>query len=291
MVDAVTGIVPPMVTPLRPDGTVDVAALEAEVDHLLAQGVHGLCVTGSTGEGAALGDAEVAQVARVVVARVAGRAPVLGGVIRNSTRAAAACALGLRDAGVDALQITPVHYLFTPDADATVAYYRSIAEAVELPIYVYNVIPWAPIEPGVLLRLFAEVSQVRGVKQSGGDMHRLADLLAAVDAEHVVLSAVDDLLLPSFVLGAKGAIAAILTALPGEAVALWNAVRAGRLDEARRRHARLLPVWRALEGPNMPARLKVALDLQGRRGGLPAEPQAAVSPEQRERIRAALATL
>lgn len=291
MSETVTGIVPPMVTPLRADGSIDPGALEGEVDHLLAHGVHGLCVTGSTGEGAALSDAEVAHVAGIVVARVAGRVPVLGGVIRNSTRAAVRCALGLRAAGVDALQVTPVHYLFTPDGDATVEYYRAIGAATDLPIYVYNVIPWAAIDPAVLLRLCAEVPAVRGVKQSGGDMHKLADLLAAVDDDHVILSAVDDLLLPSFVLGAKGAIAAILTALPGEAVALWNAVRAGRLDEARRRHARLLPVWRALEGPNMPARLKVALELQGRRGGLPAEPQAAVSPEQRERIRAALATL
>ena len=291
MSETVTGIVPPMVTPLRADGSIDPGALEGEVDHLLAHGVHGLCVTGSTGEGAALSDAEVAQVAGIVVARVAGRVPVVGGVIRNSTRAAVSCALGLRAAGVDALQVTPVHYLFTPDGDATVEYYRAIGAATDLPIYVYNVIPWAAIDPAVLLRLCAEVPAVRGVKQSGGDMHKLADLLAAVDDDHVILSAVDDLLLPSFVLGAKGAIAAVLTALPAETVALWRAVREGRLSDAQRLHARILPVWRALEGPNMPACLKVALSLQGRDGGLPAQPQAAVSAQQRARIAAALAAL
>ncbi len=284
----VTGIVPPMVTPLSADGAIDRAALAGEVEYLLDRGVHGLCVTGSTGEGHALSDEEVAEVARVVVAAVRGRVPVLGGVIRNSTRTAVRCAQGLRAAGVDALQVTPVHYLFAPDGDATIVYYRTIGAATGLPVYVYNVIPWAAIEPAVLLRLFAEVPAVAGVKQSGGDMHKLADLLAAVDPHHAVLSAVDDLLLPSFVLGAQGAIAAVLTAAPAQAVALWDAVRAGRLDDARRLHATLLALWRALEGPNMPARLKVALELQGRRGGLPAQPQAAVGPAERDTLRRTL---
>ena len=289
MTDLVTGIVPPMVTPLREDGAPDSAALESEVEYLLGQGVHGLCVTGSTGEGAALPDEAVAAVGRTVVRAVRGRVPVLGGVIRNSTQMAIRCAQGLREAGVDALQVTPVHYLFAPDGDATVRYYRAIGEATGLPIYVYNVIPWAAIEPAVLLRLFAEVPAVRGVKQSGGDMHKLADLLAAVDDRHVILSAVDDLLLPSFILGARGAIAALLTAAPAQVVALWDAVRAGRLDEALRLHTQLLPVWRALEGPNMPARLKAAIQLQGRRGGHPAEPQATVTPEQRRRLQEVMA--
>jgi 4-hydroxy-tetrahydrodipicolinate synthase len=283
----VGGIIPPMVSPLDAAGVPDPEALRSEVEYLLAQGVHGLCVTGSTGEGAALDDAAVATVARTVVAAVRGRVPVLGGVIRNSTAAAVRCAAGLAEAGVDGLQVTPVHYLFTPDADATVRYFAAVGR-VGRPVYIYNVIPWAFLDPAVLLRVMAEVPAVRGVKQSGGDLHKLADLLAGLDAEHVVLSAVDDLLFPSFLLGAHGAIAAVLTCAPRLAVRLWDACRAGRIAEARRLHAALLPVWRALEGPNMPARLKVALALQGRRGGLPAEPQAAVTDEQRLGLAAAL---
>lgn len=281
------GIIPPMVTPLDPAGTPDAEALRSEVEYLLAQGVHGLCVTGSTGEGAALDDAAVASVARTVVSAVRGRVPVLGGVIRNSTAAAVRCAQGLAEAGVDGLQVTPVHYLFTPDADATVRYFAAVGR-VGRPVYIYNVIPWAFLEAEVLLRVMREVPAVRGVKQSGGDLHKLGDLLAAVDEEHVVLSAVDDLLFPSFLLGAHGAIAAILTCVPHLAVRLWDACRQGRTAEARRLHEAILPVWRALEGPNMPARLKAALALQGRRGGLPAEPQAAVTGEQRQRLSAAL---
>ena len=288
---ALGGIVPPMVTPLDAHGEVDEPALLQEVEHLLAQGVHGLCVTGSTGEGHALDDAQVVAVARAVVRAVRGRVPVVGGVIRDGTRAATALARALRETGLDALQVTPVHYLFPPDADATVAYYRAIGAASGLPVLVYNVVPWATLSPAVLRRLFAEVPEVVGVKQSGGDMHALADLLASADGRHLVFTAIDDLLLPSFVLGAHGAIAAILTAAPGPAVALWDAVRAGRLEEARRLHARLLRLWRALEGPNMPARLKRALALQGRAGGLPAAPQAAVGAEDEARIREALGAL
>lgn len=135
-------------------------------------------------------------------------------------------------------------------------------------------IPWAAIEPPVLLRLCAEVAAVRGGKQSGGDRHTVADLRAAVDGEHAILPAVGDLVLPFFVLGARAAVAAMRTAAPALVVALGDVVRGGRIEEALRLHAALLPVWRALEGPNMPARRKAARALQS-----------AVTAERRERLR------
>jgi 4-hydroxy-tetrahydrodipicolinate synthase len=283
-----TGIIPPMVTPFHPDSEeLDEDALRAEVDTLLGAGVQGLCVTGSTGEGAAITASEARRVAEVVVHEVQGRVPVISGIIQNSTRMVLEYADAVRDVGVDGLQVTPVHYLFKPDADGTVNYYRAVAGR-GLPIMIYNVIPWAFLEAPVLVRLMREVPGVVGVKQSGGDLHKLADLLLTAPPEKRIFSAVDDLLYPSFTLGAHGAIAAILTILPRTSVKLWEAVRDGRHDTARALHPVLLRMWRAVDGPNMPARAKAAIALQGRPAGVARSPAAAVSDEDVARILEAL---
>lgn len=281
------GIMPPMVTPFTDDEELDEAALRAETRLMLAAGVQGLCVAGSTGEGHVLTAEESCRVVQAVRDEVAGRVPVIVGIIRDSTREVIRYGLALRDAGADALQITPVHYLFAPTEAGTIEYYRRIGEAVALPIIIYNVIPWNTIGPDLLLRL-AEIPQVIGVKQSGGDIHKLADLLKLNRGRLQIFSAVDDLLYPSFILGAEGAIAAILTVLPELSVQLWDACRAGRHDEARAIHERLLPVWRAINAPDLSARTKAALALQGRHVGPARHPLLPVTPEVRATIAAAL---
>jgi 4-hydroxy-tetrahydrodipicolinate synthase len=98
-------------------------------------------------------------------------------------------------------------------------------------------------------------------------------------------------LYPSFSLGADGSVAAILTAAPECCVALWEAVQAGAHGEALRIHKNLLRLWDAIDGPNLPANVKAALQIQGRSGGLPRSPMPTSSPEQVEAIRRALALM
>ncbi len=282
------GIMPPMVTPFTADEELDEAALRRETALMLAAGVDGLCVGGSTGEGHMLSLEESCRVTAIVLEAVAGRVPVIAGIIQDSTREVIRYGQALRAVGADALQITPVHYLFAPTETGTIAYYREIGEAVGLPIIIYNVIPWNTISPDLLMRL-AEVEQVVGVKQSGGDIHKLADLLKMNQGRLKIFSAVDDLLYPSFTLGAEGSIAAILTVLPELSVQLWQACQAGRHDEALAIHLKLLPVWRAINAPDMSARTKAALQLQGRAVGEARRPILPVSAEVRDQIAAALA--
>jgi 4-hydroxy-tetrahydrodipicolinate synthase len=288
MVPQFRGILPPMVTPFTADEEVDEAALREETRVMLAAGVHGLCVCGSTGEGHTLTAEESCAITRIVREEAAGRVPVIAGIIQDSTREVIRYGRALREAGADALQVTPVHYLFSPTEEGTIDYYRRIGEAVGLPILIYNVIPWNTISPDLLLRL-AEIEQVVGVKQSGGDIHKLADLLKLNRGRLQIFTAVDDLLYPSFLLGAEGAIAAILTVLPELCVQLWDACQTGRHDEARAIHERLLPVWRAINAPDMSARTKAAIALQGRRVGQARHPLLPVSDDVRGAIREALA--
>ncbi|GIV79138.1 MAG: 4-hydroxy-tetrahydrodipicolinate synthase [Litorilinea sp.] len=284
-----TGIIPPMVTPFRPDEAVDEEALRADVNYLVEQAhVHGLVVGGSTGEGHTLSTDELRTVVGTAVEAAAGRVPVIAGVIVDSTRQAVERARALADLGAVALQVTPVHYLFPPDDDGMLRHFSAIADASGLPVLIYNVVPWSYCSPALLTRIITEVDGVIGVKQSAGDMKLLADLLLLLDGRGLVHSAVDALLYPSFMLGADGAIAALLTAAPTLCVQLWDAVRQGDHATALDLHRKLLTVWNALEGPNLPANVKTAMALQGRDGGAVRAPMAASSPSQTEAIRRAL---
>jgi len=278
-----------MTTPFDADGEIDDKALAAQVAFLLDAGVHGLAAGGSTGEGHSRGHDELRRVVATTCEAAAGRVPVIAGIIVDSTRDAVARGQAVAGLGVAALQVTPVHYLFRPDDAAMLAHFRAIAEATELPVIIYNVVPWSYLSPDLLRTIMAEVPGVVGVKQSAGDLKLLADLLAQRRSGDLILSAVDALLYPSYTLGADGAIAAILTAAPAASVALWDAVQDGDLGRAQDLHVRLLRLWNALAADNLPANVKTALELQGCPGGLPRAPMPASTPEQRDTIAAALA--
>jgi len=288
MITQLRGIIPPIVTPFDEDGNIDEAAFCKDIDYLLQVGVHGLAVGGSTGEGHTLSAEELIQLNRKAILQVSGKVPVIAGIIADSTREVIARGKALADLGVAALQITPVHYLFAPDEQAMYDYYAQISDRVGIPIIIYNVIPWSYCSPKLLVRMIREIDHVVGVKQSAGDMHALAELLMLLQGDGLVFAAVDDLLYPCFALGSHGAIAAILTAVPGACLDLWNAVQDGRYDEALSIHNQLFELWLALSGPNLPARVKTAMRLQGRASGLPRSPMPSPTKSEEARIRSAL---
>jgi 4-hydroxy-tetrahydrodipicolinate synthase len=289
MRERIFGIVPPMTTPFRPDDTIDEAALRAETRYLIETArVHGLAATGSTGEGHVLSTDEVRRITAIVSEEAKGRVPVITGIITDSTASAVERGLAVKDLGVAALQVTPVHYLFRPDDDAMLRHFDTLASRTGLPIIIYNVVPWTYLSPQLLARIIASVPGVIGVKQSAGDMKLLADLLLLVGNGARIMTAVDALLYPSFALGAHGAIAAILTAAPALCVQLWDAVQAGDHKPALALHEKLLPIWNAIFHDNLPANVKYCLELQGRPAGVPRAPMPATSAAQGIRIREAL---
>ncbi|MBM3735752.1 MAG: dihydrodipicolinate synthase family protein [Acidobacteria bacterium] len=290
----IQGIIPPMVTPFCADGSIDEEALRAEVRFMIKTGVHGLAVCGSTGEGHTLSDEETRRITEWTTDEAAGRIPIITGIITNSTDSAVRRAQAIADLGPAALQVTPVHYVFRPGDDDMYRHFDTIADRTGIPVIIYNVIPWSYLMPPLLTRILRDSPGVIGVKQSASDMKALADLLLLCGEAGIldrvrILSAVDALLQPSFVLGSHGAIAAILTAVPDWCVALWNAVRAGDSANSLRLHRNLLRLWNAIEGPNLPANVRTVMHARGREGGLPRPPMSPSSPEQTWRIHAALA--
>ncbi len=292
MYEHIYGIVPPMTTPFRPDDRIDEDALRAETRYMIEVAkVHGLAVCGSTGEGHTITTEETRRITQVAVEEAKGRVPIITGIITDSTRAAIERGLTVKDLGVAALQVTPPHYLFRPDDDSMLKHFEALAKGTSMPIIIYNVVPWAYLSPQLLTRIITSVEGVIGVKQSAGDLKLMADLVLLLRDRGRIMSAVDALMYPSFVLGAHGAIAAILTAVPTLLVELWDAVQAGDHKKALVLHEKLLPVWNAIghdNVPNLPANVKCCQEMLGRPAGVPRAPMPASSPAQVTAIRAAL---
>ena len=289
--EALGGVVAPFTTPFDEEDRIDYGAVGAQVDWLIGAGVHGLAAGGSTGEGHALDREEHLTLLEETVDAVDGRVPVVAGIVSNSTRETAARGELVAGLGVAALQITPPHYLFRPDDDAMVRHFEEVHAAAGLPILIYNVVPWCYLSPDLLLRIMAEVPGVVGVKQSAGDMKLFADLMRRAEPRNLIFSAVDALLWPSYLLGARGSIAAILTAAPHASVELWDAARSGDMETGLDLHERLMPVWDAVGQDNMPSLVKHAQALQGVPAGKARRPTSPASEAQKRAIEAALAPL
>ena len=282
------GVISPFTTPFTETGEINLDLIKPQVDWLIDNGVHGLAAGGSTGEGHALGRDEYRALMEETAKSVDGRVPLVAGIIANSTAEVAARGHMVKDLGVAALQVTPPSYLFRPDDDAMVEHFRAVHADCDVPILIYNVVPWCYLSPDLLLRIMDEVPGVWGVKQSAGDMKLFADLLRRAKPRNIIFSAVDALLYSSYQLGAPGAIAAILTAAPGPSVRLWNAVQEGDWETGRDLHERLMPLWDAIGQDNMPSLCKYAQGLQGLDAGVARKPTSPATVAQKEAVREAL---
>jgi 4-hydroxy-tetrahydrodipicolinate synthase len=284
------GVIVPLTTPFAEDESVDLEAFSRQIEWMLAEGVHGVVVGGSTGEGFALDEDEVLALTRRALEVVRGRVPVMTSIMADSTRAAVRRARRLAELPISGLQVAPPHYIFSPDDDGLLDFYRQIGAATPLPIVIYNVISWANVSPATAARIMAEVPSVQAVKQSDKDLGTFADLVLAVGPERV-FGAIDGSLMSCYDLGVAGSIAAIASAAPGASVKLWEAVSSGRREDALALNRKLGLLWQQLASSNLPARVKAAQASQGLSSGLARSPMAQPRREVRDAIGAALAEL
>ncbi len=289
--DILTGILPPLTSPFDEEGAIVPGAMARQIEFVLGHAARGVVVGGSTGEGHTLDRDEFARLMREADSALAGRAPLVAGLIVNSTQEAIARVRMLAGLNVAALQLTPVYYLFKPDAEATIAHFRAIHEACGIPILIYNVIPWNYLPVELMLRIMAEVPGVVGMKQSASDLKSVSDLLAGSGPRNLVVSGIDALLYPAFALGAHGAITALTSAVPGVCVALWDAVQRGDHATALDLHKRLGALWNALSHDNLPACVKYIQHRQGLPMLHPRAPMPRVSDAQKLAIDGVLANL
>ncbi len=285
-----TGIIPPCVTPMHADESIDLAGLRRHLDWLLESGVDGVFVLGTTGEFYALDDAEKQAVMADAVAHVAGRVPVFAGTGAASTREVVRLTELAEREGVQGVSvITP--YFVKPSQAELVAHFRAVAECSPLPVILYNnpaTCGGVNIDPDTVARL-AELPNVVGLKDSSGDLQNTIETLKRVPPTFGVLVGRDTLILAGLLFGASGAIPATCNLAPALCVGIRRAFLAGDMAEARRLQDRLSPVRLALTLGTGNGAVKEGLALMGRDCGPNRRPVGPLTPEKREQLRQVLA--
>ena len=241
-----------LVTPMKSGGAVDWAALDGLVDWHLESGTRGIVPVGTTGESATLTHAEHKQVVKAVIRRVDGRVPVVAGAGANATAEAIEFTESAKGDGADyCLSVTP--YYNKPTQEGLYRHYCAIAEAVDLPMVLYNVPPRTAcdMKAETVARL-AKVEGIVGIKEACGDAERVAEIRALVPDDFVLLSGEDAQTLTMVGYGAVGAISVTANVLPA------MMAKASELD------AKLQPIHEVLFVETSPIPSKWALNAMGR---------------------------
>lgn len=258
-----TGIIAPALTPFTANDELDLGLFKEQLRRLIDAGVHGVSPGGSTGEGAALDDVDLAALLQAIYEVKTPECQVVAGIMRCSTKAAIRTGKVAVDNGAQALMITPTFYnVLVPDDDGNYEFYSRISNAVDLPIVIYNVVPQNEVSPELFSRLL-EIDNVVGIKQSVGGIMAMYDMKVTAGDRGLVYAATDEMMHSCFALGADGAISAILSLFPRLSVAMWELTQAGRHEEALAIQERLFPVWKVVRGPQFPSRMKAALRALG----------------------------
>ena len=286
------GMIPPILTPFNADGSINDLKLAKEMDYAIDAGVHGLSVGGSTGEGPTLRDEELRDLITIAKEHVRPEQPIVCGIMRTCTRDAVRAGLVAKEAGADAIMVTPTAYnVLVPDEEGMFAFYSTLSEQVELPIIIYNVIPQNTIQPRLFHRLLNETEYVRCIKQSVGGVPALYAMKMEVGDKGTLFAATDDMLATCFSLGAKGAISAVVSAFPGYSMDIWNAAQRGDWETAYAIQDKLYHPWQCIAGNQFPIRMKYALQVMGRDAGLCRSPITHLSEEEKRQIEKAFESL
>ncbi len=260
-----TGAHTALVTPFTKGGAVDEKRLYELVESQIHGGIDGLVPCGTTGESPTLTHEEHNHVIELVVKFAAGRCKVIAGTGSNSTDEAIFMTEHARKVGADAsLQVAP--YYNKPSQAGLYAHFRAIAEAVELPMVLYN-IPGrcgVDISNDTMARLRRDLpARVVGLKEATGVIDRVSQLRAMVDRDFCILSGDDSLTLPMMSVGAVGVISVVSNMLPREITDMVHAALKGDFERAGRIHAKLFPLFKDLFIETNPVPVKAALAMMG----------------------------
>jgi 4-hydroxy-tetrahydrodipicolinate synthase len=277
-----------IVTHFASDLTVDQAALQAEVERLIDDGIHGIVATGTMGEASTLTPEERRTVVSTAVTTAAGRVPVYVGVSATTAAQSASYARDAEGAGADGVMTLPP-LLYQGDRRELIEFFSSVAGATELPMMVYNNPPASgtDMEPELLAEIARQVPSVGSFKECSGDARRIAEL-ADLCPEHDVLVGGDDWALEGFCAGAAGWVSGVAVVLPRQCVRLWDLCNAGELASARGLYSELLPLARVDMAPKLVQYFKAALDELGLGGGSCRPPRLPLQPDELAELRAAV---
>ena len=285
------GVIPYLPTPITASGEVDAGAVQRLGDHLIGQGVHGLCALGSTGEFAYLGAAQKVALIEATVAAAAGRVPVIAGVAATATHDAVAQAKRAADAGASGILAVMEAY-FPINEEGVVSYFTAIADATDLPLTIYTNPSFqrSDLSLSAIERLSHHPS-IRALKDASTNTGRLLSVLRRTEGRIDVFAASAHITVAVMLIGGKGWMAGPSCLVPEQSVALYDLCRARDWDAAMEVQRELWAVNEAFAKYDLAGAIKAGLRLQGFDCGEPIPPQRPVPPAGVEEIRAVLARL
>lgn len=282
----IRGIIPPVVTPMKPNEDVDLPRLRSHIDHLIVKGVHGIFVLGTTGECCSLDEGEKQEIIATAVAQVNKRVPVFAGTGAETTREAIRLTKMAEREGVDGVSvITP--YFIMPTQNEIADHYRRIAEQTALPIVLYSnpaTCGGLKIDPETVARL-AEIPNIRGIKDSSGDLQNFIETVRLVPDHFSVLIGRDTLIYPSLIFGGKGAVPASCNIAPDFCVEIYEAFQRGDQVAAKAAQLKLSPVRISLTLGTAPGGVKAAMKLIGQDVGPGRSPLGPLAPDKMQKMR------
>ncbi len=284
----IQGSLPAIVTPMHDDGSLDLPRLRSLIDWHVREGSDGIVVVGTTGESPTVDFDEHCTLIATAVEHAAGRLPVIAGTGANSTAEAIELAEYAKKAGANA-HLSVVPYYNKPTQEGLYRHFRAIAEAVDLPMLLYNVPgrTGADMSNDTALRL-AEVPGIVGIKDATGNIERGTDLLKRAPRHFAVLSGDDATALALTLLGGRGVISVTANVAPRPMHEMIAAALAGDVGTARAINFRLLGLHRHLFVEANPIPVKWACAEMGLIGHGLRLPLTPLSPEHHERVRSAM---
>ena len=284
----IQGSIPAILTPMQDDGSLDLPCLKRLLDWHIAEGTDGVVIVGTTGESPTVSYDEHCALIETTVKHVAGRIPVIAGTGANSTAEAIELTRFAKSAGADA-HLSVVPYYNKPTQDGLYKHFRSIAEAVDLPLFLYNV-PGrtvADLANDTTLRL-AQVPGIVGIKDATGNIERGSDLLQRAPAGFSVFSGDDATAIALMLLGGRGSISVTANVAPRLMHQMCAAALGGDVVAARDANFRLLGLHRNLFHEANPIPVKWAAQQMGLMGGGIRLPLTGLSEEFHDRVRSAM---
>jgi 4-hydroxy-tetrahydrodipicolinate synthase len=251
-----------LITPFK-NGAVDEAAFRKFVDWQIEEGTEGLIPTGTTGESPTLSHDEHKRVVELCIEQAAGRVPVIAGTGSNSTEEAIELTQHAKEAGADAaLIVTP--YYNKPTQEGMYRHFKAIADAVDIPIIIYNIPPRSVIDMSVeTMKRLAEIPNIVGVKDATASATRPIETRLAIGPDFCQLSGEDGTVVPYLSQGGHGCISVTANVAPGPLSKMHRAWGEGDLDTVRTINDRLYPLHQALFCESSPGPVKYAASLLG----------------------------
>lgn len=278
------GVYPALLTPFTKDDQLDLALFEKNLLTQIEAGVHGVIIGGSLGEASTLAVKEKEDLVRCALAVCDRRIPVVVNIAESVTKEAMRMATLARSWGANGIMLLPPMRYKSDDRE-TIHYFRSVAQATDLPVMIYN----NPVDYKIdfhpaLFDALLDLPTVTALKESSRDVTNLTRMLNRFGDRFKILCGVDTLALEELLLGAHGWVAGLVDAFPRETMAIWNYVQLGEFDKARTIYRWFMPLLELDIHPKLVQYIKLAAQEEGIGSEYVRAPRLCLDEQERVRI-------